>query len=98
MSIRIALHAGPVFEGENPIRGGRDFFGAHVNRAARIEPVTSPGRIYASEQLAALLTVAQSASGEHAFACDYVGSLPLDKGFGEQGLYHIRERYLEETA
>ena len=32
MSIRIALHAGPVFEGMDAITGRTNFFGSHVNR------------------------------------------------------------------
>jgi hypothetical protein len=40
--IRIALHAGPVFCGFDPIMGRDNYFGASVTRAARIEPVTPP--------------------------------------------------------
>ncbi len=56
MNIRIGLHAGPVFEGKDPITERLNFFGSHVNRAAHIEPVTLPGRIYASQQFIGLLT------------------------------------------
>ena len=48
--MRIGLHAGPVFEGIDAITGRPNFFGSRVNRAARIEPVTLPGHIYASQQ------------------------------------------------
>ncbi len=90
MSIRIGLHAGPVYEGTDPITGSVNYYGAHVNRAARIEPITIPGNVYASEQFAALLTAEQWAAGRADFACDYIGALALDKGYGRQPTYHLR--------
>jgi class 3 adenylate cyclase len=72
---RIGLHAGPVYPHWDPLIGRLNFFGSHVNRAARIEPQTPPGCVYASEQVAALLAVAP----EHPFACDYVGVFALGK-------------------
>ena len=100
MSIRIGLHAGPVFEGIDPITGTLNYYGSHVNRAARIEPVTVPGNIYASEQFAALLTAEQQAaahdarrSGQEwqpAFACEYIGTLDLARDFGSLPTYHLR--------
>ena len=41
--VRIGLHTGPTFEGMDPIIGKINYFGSHVSRAARIEPVTTPG-------------------------------------------------------
>jgi class 3 adenylate cyclase len=41
--VRIGIHAGPVFGGVDPIIGKKSYFGSHVTRAARIEPVTIPG-------------------------------------------------------
>lgn len=83
--LRIALHAGPVFEKRDPVRGSMNVFGRHVNRAARIEPITEPNCVYASEQVAALLALAQNA----AFACEYVGQKELPKNDGFIGLYQI---------
>ena len=54
-TVRVGLHAGPVFSQHDPIIERVNFFGSHVNRAARIEPVTTPGCVFASEQFAALL-------------------------------------------
>lgn len=85
-AIRIGMHCGPVFPAIDPILGRNNFFGSHVNRAARIEPVTAPGAIYVSEQMAALLT----ASGTARVACDFLGSTPLAKHFGENVLYRLR--------
>ena len=53
MSIRLGLHAGPVFAFTHPLTNQRNFVGTHVSRTARIEPVTPPGHIYASQEFAA---------------------------------------------
>lgn len=84
MNIRIALHAGPVFLGNDPITGNLNAFGSHINRTARIEPVTIPGCIYASEQFASLLVNEQTD-----FYFEYVGMIELYKKFGYQEIYHI---------
>ncbi len=39
--VRIGLHTGPIFEGHDAIIGRKNYFGSHVSRAARIEPVTA---------------------------------------------------------
>ncbi len=83
--LRIALHAGPVFEKRDPVRGSLNVFGRHVNRAARIEPITEPNCVYATEQVAALLALEQNAP----FACEYVGQKELPKNDGVIGLYQI---------
>ena len=84
--IRIGMHTGPVFPARDPIIERRNFFGSHVNRAARIEPVTVPGAVYVSEQTAAIL----SGKGGHDFACDYLGATALAKDFGSSALYRLR--------
>lgn len=85
-SIRIGMHSGPVFPALDPIIGRINYFGSHVNRAARIEPVAAPGTAYVSEQTASLL----AASGADHLACDFLGSLPLAKHFGASVLYRLR--------
>ena len=85
-SIRIGLHTGPVFRGRDPILQRTNFFGAHVTHAARIEPVTLPGTVYASEQTAALL----AAEGNERFACDYLGKVEFAKKYGAFTLYRLR--------
>lgn len=100
LSVRIALHAGPVFEGRDPITRRDNFYGSHVNRAARIEPVTLPGCVYASGQFAAMLAVEQAAIKQGAqeagepFACEYVGTIALAKGFGPQAVYQVRSQHV----
>jgi class 3 adenylate cyclase len=86
--IRIALHAGPVFCGFDPIMGRDNYFGASVTKAARIEPVTPPGIVYTSEAFAASL--AATKHGE--FALEYMGRLALAKGYGESRIYRLDRR------
>ncbi len=102
LNLRISLHAGPVFEAVDPIRGNINFYGSHINRAARLEPVTVIGHVYATQQFVAVLTAEQSALRSEAmnngetfhekFACEYVGVLSLAKDFGKQTVYHLRRR------
>ncbi len=86
LSLRIALHAGPVYPFFDPVSRRTNFLGSHVNRAARIEPVTPPGQVYASEAFAAI----SLAEGTSDFSCDYVGRIPLAKSFGTFPMYHLR--------
>jgi class 3 adenylate cyclase len=84
-SVRIALHAGPVFRGFDPIMGRDNYFGSSVTKCARIEPVTPPGMVYASEAFAATL----AATGQNEFALEYVGQLGLAKGYGASRIYRL---------
>jgi len=88
LNLRIALHAGPVYEFDEPITGNRSYSGTHVSRAARIEPITPPGQVYTSEAFAALA----AAQRAHAFTCDYIGQTPMAKGYGTLPTYHLRPR------
>lgn len=102
LTLRISLHAGPVFEAVDPIRNNKNFYGSHINRAARLEPVTVKGHVYATQQFVAVLTAEQSAlrtdavnNGEEfvdKYVCEYVGVLSLAKDFGKQTVYHLRRR------
>ena len=88
ISLRIGLHAGPAYEFNDPITAARSYSGTHVSRAARIEPITPRGQIYASEAFAALA----AAHGAKKFTCDYVGQTPMAKGYGTLPMYHVRPR------
>jgi class 3 adenylate cyclase len=90
LNLRIALHAGPVYEFDDPITKSISFSGTHVSRAARIEPITPPGQVYASEAFAAL----SAAKRVRNFTCDYVGQTPMAKGYGTLPTYHVRPRTL----
>ncbi len=86
LNLRVALHAGPVFTWTDPVIERSSATGWHVVRAARIEPITPPGQVYASQAFAALA----AAEGIRHFACDYVGEIPMAKKFGTYPTYHVR--------
>ena len=88
LSLRIALHAGPVFEILDPITEHVDFTGVHMSQGARIEPRTPAGQVYASKNFAALV----AAQMIHDFRCEYVGQMPLAKDYGTFPLYHVTSR------
>ncbi len=86
--LRIAAHAAPVFEGWDPIAGSHLFYGAGLTQAARIEPRTPEGEIYTTHAFAALVML----SGLQTFECQYVGTLPTAKQYGDMPLYALRRK------
>ncbi len=112
LSLRIGLHTGPVFMHSDPVVRRLGFTGAHVTRAARIEPVTKTGEIYGSEEFAALVELgvevrrceeeAGATLDIKGFACEYAATKPLAKGYrGEYRLYRVlpqRVLEIEELA
>jgi len=85
LSARISLDAGPCFSFQDPVIGRTDFCGDYVNRAARIEPITPPGHIYASETFAALARAADVPD----VTFEYAGQIALPKNYGIIPLYHV---------
>jgi class 3 adenylate cyclase len=85
LNIRIALHAGPVFLADDPLLKVVNAYGTHINRAARMEPVTAPGSIYVSEQFAAALLLERR--GDYRF--EHAGIIELPKKFGKQEMFRL---------
>jgi adenylate cyclase len=88
LQLRVAIHYGPVHPVHDPILDRPSFAGREIIRAARMEPITPPGEIFVTEQLASALFL----SGESGLRCDYVGVLPSAKGFGSFRMYAIKSR------
>ncbi len=88
LALRLGGHVGPVFRMHDPIQDRINYFGVHVSRTARIEPVTPVGAVYVTEQFAADL----AAVGNKTFQCDYVGVGPAAKGYGDMRFYSLRAR------
>lgn len=86
LELRIALHAGPTYRCVDPVSGQANYTGSHVSRAARIEPITPPNQVYASQAFVALAAADQV----EAFEWDYVGVVPLAKNYGTAPMYHLR--------
>lgn len=83
--VRMGLHTGPVFRTYDAVMSKTTFYGSHVNRAARLEPIVQPGHIFVTEAFAASL----AAEDDELFNCDYVGTLPLAKQYGDARLYRL---------
>jgi len=88
MGVRIGLHCGPVFIGRDPITGAPLYSGIHTSRAARIEPITPPGQVYASSAFAAVA----ASHGIAGFRFSYIGRTQLAKHYGVLPLYHVKRQ------
>ncbi len=86
LTLRIAVHSGPVLAYVDPITGQPNFTGGHTVRAARIEPVTPPGTVYGTREFAALV----AAEGETALRCEPVGRVSLAKHAAVVPLFVVR--------
>jgi class 3 adenylate cyclase len=84
-NVRIAAHAGPLYRIYDPVIGQWSYVGSHVTRAARLEPSTDPGKVFASLAFVAL------AAAEHVteFVCHPAGRRQLVKGAGEVSVFEI---------
>lgn len=97
---RISLHSGPVFIAQDPFIKKMNFYGGHINRAARLEPVTAVGQVYATQQFVALLHgetnderneyTQKGLKYYERYSTEYVGVISLAKTFGQQEVYHLR--------
>jgi class 3 adenylate cyclase/tetratricopeptide (TPR) repeat protein len=85
LNLRIGLHAGPVYLCTDPVTQRLNYIGAHVSRAARIEPITPIGQVYASQPFAALA----AAQGVEEFSCAYVGQTSMAKKYGSFPTYVV---------
>ncbi len=84
-AMRLLLHHGPAIEGWDAIQAHHTYYGRAISRAAHVEPITPPGRVYVTEAFAAILLV--ESKGE--FVCNYVGQVPLARGEGAFRLYDL---------
>lgn len=83
--MRIGVHYGPAYRTIDHITGRTTFYGTEVSKAARIEPVTPPGAVFATEPFAAILAL----EAADRFRCRYVGRIPLAKKYGDYPMYRL---------
>lgn len=84
--MRISLDAGPCYSYSDPITNLLDFCGDYVVRAARLEPVTPPGNIYASETFVAVAKAYDIKNVQF----EYAGQVELPKGYGRMQAFHVK--------
>jgi class 3 adenylate cyclase len=85
MSVRIGVHAGPLYRIYDPVIGQWSYTGAHVTRAARLEPSTDPGKVFATLAFVALAAAERVSE----FRCRPAGRRDLVKGAGEFELFEL---------
>ncbi len=83
LPLRIALHFGPMEHGYDPIEKQPTIYGAGLTFASRIEPITPPGSVLASE--AVVCEAALRCPGQFEFR--YAGNLALAKGYGHHRVF-----------
>lgn len=83
--VRVGAHAGPLYRIYDPVIGQWSYVGSHVTRAARIEPSTDAGKVFASLAFVAL------AAAEHVteFTCRPAGRRQLVKDAGELTVFEL---------
>jgi tetratricopeptide (TPR) repeat protein len=86
LALRLGTHFGPVYRLRDPVLKRMCFTGVHVCRAARIEPITPEGSVYATEAFAAALATTPDVK----FTCEYVGQVPGAKNYGVMRIYSLR--------
>jgi class 3 adenylate cyclase/tetratricopeptide (TPR) repeat protein len=86
IAMRVGGHLGPTYAALDPVLKRINYFGAHVSRAARIEPVTPAGCVYITETFAAVLGLEH----QNEFACDYVGMTEAAKKYGSMRMFLLR--------
>jgi class 3 adenylate cyclase len=85
-NVRIGAHAGPLYRIYDPVLGQWSYTGSHVTRTARLEPVTEPGKVFATLTFAALAAAERVSE----FACELVGRRQLVKDAGEVTVFELR--------
>jgi tetratricopeptide (TPR) repeat protein len=85
IQMRISLDAGPCYSYTDPVMDKLEFCGNYVVRAARMEPITPPGQIYASDTFVAL----SRAEGLGQGSFSYAGKVILPKNYGTLSVYHV---------
>ena len=88
LGIRLSGHVGPIFPMWDPVMRKQSFFGAHIIRAARMEPVTPPGAVLVTEAFAAALELSDCVD----LGCEYVGHHPTAKDYGRLRMYSLERR------
>ena len=85
MMPRLAMDFGGLHAVFDAVQRADKFAGRTMTRAARIEPITPPGSIYATEAFACAAALLVG----NPIACDYAGRVPLAKSYGTLPLYAV---------
>jgi adenylate cyclase len=81
---RVAGDFGHTWQGYDFVKKEITYYGLHVTRAARLEPVTPPGAIYVTQSFATA-----AVADDPSLSCEYVGDLVTPKNFGVLSAYRL---------
>ncbi len=87
-NVRVGVHAGPLYRIYDPVLGQWSYAGSQVTRAARMEPSTDPGKVFASLTFVALAAAERASE----FSCHPAGRRQLAKYAGEMTLFELARR------
>jgi len=87
LSVRIGVHAGPLYRIYDPLIGQWSYTGSHVTRAARMEPSTDAGKVFASLAFVALAAAERVTE----FLCLHAGRRTLVKNAGELSVFELEK-------
>lgn len=82
MDIRISLHFGGFYVGDDALTSRGIFSGRTINIAARIEPITPAGTVWVTEEFVVIASADMSADRQSKFAFDRIGEVSLPKNAG----------------
>lgn len=86
LELRIAAHYAPAYEGVDPVRRLRIYYGSQLSFTARIEPIAPPGMIFGSEAFVARLAL----EAPREFRSEYAGEVELAKRYGKYRLFGVQ--------
>lgn len=82
MDIRISLHFGGFYVGDDALTSRGLFSGKTINIAARIEPITPAGSVWVTDAFVIIASAEMSADRPAKFAFDHIGEVSLPKNAG----------------
>lgn len=89
LSCRVALHTGGVYFGYDAVQKRLGVAGYNVNLAARIEPITVPGQVFASETFVSILREDLEADKDQTIEFGSLGHTALAKEWGVRTIFRI---------
>lgn len=89
LTVRISIHHGEYYKGNGIFSSGGEIYGKTIIQAARIEPITQPGRIWVTE--AVHVALRDVTEGENRLFCtEEIGEVELPKGSGRINIWLLR--------
>ncbi|MEW5922776.1 MAG: hypothetical protein AB1746_02180 [Candidatus Zixiibacteriota bacterium] len=90
LNSRISIHEGEFIDARDPFQNRKGFFGNEIVRAARLEPITPPGKVWVTEEIKSRLISRWNNDGrDKVFKFLNRGIVKLAKAFGTARIYEL---------